>query len=105
MKDLDVDYVLPAHEFDIKDLKKRIIEIGVHHEERLAEMLRCVDGGGATAWEVAGRVKWATGMLTDFEPFMQRAAVGETLAHLEYMWELGQLSKVMRGKNQYWLPV
>lgn len=105
MKELDVDYVLPAHEFNIKDLKKRIIEIDQHHVERLAEMLRCVDRGGSTAWEVAGRVKWATGMLSDFEPFMQRAAVGETLAHLEYMWELGQLAKVMRGPNQFWLPV
>ncbi|MCE7927843.1 MAG: MBL fold metallo-hydrolase [Dehalococcoidia bacterium] len=103
--DLDVKYVLPAHEFDIRDLKKRVIEIEEHHEVRLAEMLRCVDRGGSTAWEVAGRVKWATGMLTDFEPWMQRAAVGETLAHLEYMFELGQLSKVMRGKHLHWLPV
>ncbi len=102
--DLDVKYVLPAHEFDIRDLKKRIVEIEEHHEVRLAEMLRCVDRGGSTAWEVAGRVKWATGMLTDFEPWMQRAAVGETLAHLEYMFEQGQLSKVMRGKTLYWLP-
>jgi hypothetical protein len=48
-------------------------------------------GEGATAWEVAGRVKWATGMLADFEPFMQRAAVGETLAHLEYLEQLGRV--------------
>ncbi len=104
VEDLDVDYVLPAHEFDIKVLKTRIREIHDHHKQRLDEMLRCVDRGGSTAWEVAGRVKWATGSLDDFEPFMQRAAVGETLAHLEYMFELGQLSKVMRGRQLYWLP-
>ena len=105
LEHLDVEYVLPAHEFDTKDLQKRIREIEVHHEERLAEMKRCADSGGSTAWEVAGRVKWATGMLTDFEPFMQRAAVGETLAHLEYLFEVGELSKVMRGSTLYWLPV
>ncbi len=105
LEELDVDYVLPAHEFDIKDLKKRITEIGEHHEMRLAEMLSCVDRGGSTAWDVAGRVKWATGMLADFEPHMQRAAVGETLAHLEYMYELGQLAKVRRGPLLFWLPV
>jgi glyoxylase-like metal-dependent hydrolase (beta-lactamase superfamily II) len=105
LEHLDVKYVLPAHEFDTKDLPKRIREIEAHHEERLEEMLNCVDRGGSTAWEVAGRVKWATGMLADFEPFMQRAAVGETLAHLEYMFEQGQLSKVMRGPGLYWLPV
>lgn len=102
---LDVEYVLPAHEFEIHDLRKRLIEIEEHHKLRLEEMVRCVDSGGSTAWEVAGRVKWATGMLADFEPFMQRAAVGETIAHLEYLFELGQLGKVMRGKTLYWLPV
>ena len=101
--DLDVEWVLPAHEFQLKDLKKRLREIEGHHEQRLAEMLRSVDDGGSTAWEVAGRVKWATGMLADFEPFMQRAAVGETLAHLEYLFEVGQLAKVMRGSTLYWL--
>jgi glyoxylase-like metal-dependent hydrolase (beta-lactamase superfamily II) len=104
LEDLDVEYVLPAHEFDTKHLKKRLLEIEEHHEVRLAEMLRCVDKGGSTAWEVAGRVKWATGMLAEFEPFMQRAAVGETIAHLEYMFELGQLMKVFRGTTLYWLP-
>jgi len=103
--DLDVDYVLPAHEFDTRDLQKRIREIEEHHIIRLDEMLACVDRGGSTAWEVAGRVKWATGKLEDFEPHMQRAAVGETLAHLEYLFEQGRVAKVMRGKQLYWLPV
>ena len=103
--DLDVEIVLPAHEFEIHDLKKRIHEIEGHHEERLDEMVSCVDGGGSTAWDVAGRVKWATGMLTDFEPHMQRSAVGETLAHLEFLFEQGRLAKVMRGKHLFWMQV
>jgi glyoxylase-like metal-dependent hydrolase (beta-lactamase superfamily II) len=105
LEDLDVKYVLPAHEFDTKELKKRIHEIHEHHEVRLNEMMGCVDRGGSTAWDVAGRVKWATGMLADFEPFMQRAAVGETIAHLEYLFEQGRLAKVMRGDHLHWLPV
>jgi hypothetical protein len=36
---------------------------------------------------------------------MQRAAVGETLAHMEYLFETGRLAKVNRGKHLYWLPV
>lgn len=102
--DLDVEWVLPAHEFEIRDLKKRLVEIEDHHQYRLDEMATCVDSGGSTAWEVAGRVKWATGALADFEPFMQRAAVGETLAHLEYLFEVGRLAKIMRGRTLYWLP-
>ena len=103
--DLDVDYVLPAHEFDIKELKKRVNEIRDHHRERLNEMMGCVDRGGSTAWDVAGRVKWATGSLADFEPFMQRAAVGETLSHLEHLYQEGRLSKVKREGLAYWVPV
>ena len=91
VENLDVEYVLPAHEFDIKELKKRVMEIRAHHEERLEEMMRCVGEGGATAYDVASRVVWTTGRLADFEPWMQRAAVSETLAHLEYMEELGQV--------------
>jgi len=105
LEDLDVELVLPAHEFEIRDLKKRLREIEAHHEHRLAEMAACVDSGGSTAWDVAGRVKWATGSLADFEPFMQRAAVGETLAHMEYLFERGQLAKVVRGNHLYYLPV
>ena len=49
LEDLDVKWVLPAHEFEITDLKKRVIEIEHHHEERLDEMVRCVDAGGSNA--------------------------------------------------------
>lgn len=105
LEDLDVDIVLPAHEFEIHDLKKRLKEIADHHDIRLEEMVSCVDSGGSTAWDVAGRVKWATGTLSDFEAHMQRAAVGETIAHLEFLFEQGRLAKVIRGKNLYWLPV
>lgn len=89
---LDVEILLPAHEFETREFKKRVAEIRHHHEVRLDEMERCV-GEGATTWEVASRVQWTTGRLEDFEPFMQRAAVGETLAHLEYLAELGRIRK------------
>lgn len=105
LEDLDVEIVLPAHEFEIHDLKKRLREIEDHHKVRLDEMVNCVDRGGSTAWEVAGRVKWATGSLADFEPHMQRAAVGETIAHMEYLFETGRVSKLMRAGKLYWLPV
>lgn len=88
--ELDVEILLPAHQYDTRDLKKRVDEIRHHHELRLDEMERAV-GEGATAWEVAGRVQWATGTLDQFDPFVQRSAVGETLAHLEYLYEIGRL--------------
>ena len=102
---LDVEHVLPAHEFDTKELQRRIREIHDHHKMRLEEMLRCVDRGGSTAWEVASRIEWTTGRLSDFEPFMQRAAVFETLAHLQYLFEEGQLAKAKRERKLFWVLV
>lgn len=102
---LDVEHVFPAHEFNVKDLKVRVAEIHDHHEKRLEEMYRCVEPGGSTAYEVASRVEWATGKMATFDTFLQRAATGETLAHLEYLFEDGRLAKVKRGNQLYWLPV
>ena len=102
--ELDVEHVLPAHEFDIKELKRRVNEIRLHHHDRLEEMMLCVDAG-ATAWDVAGRVQWATGTLDEFEPFVQRAAVGETVSHLEHLFEEGRLSKVKLDGKLHWIPV
>lgn len=102
---LDVEHVFPAHEWNVKDLKVRVAEIHDHHEKRLEEMYNCVEAGGSTAYEVASRVVWATGMMSTFDAFLQRAATGETLAHLEYLFEDGRLAKVRRGEELYWVPV
>jgi hypothetical protein len=56
----------------------------------------------STAYEVAGMTTWVTGKFENFTPWMQRAAIGETLAHLEYAVSAG----IMRrdeddGVNRY----
>ena len=65
------------------DLQGRIDEIIEHHHTRLAEMLASLDEGPKTAYQVAGAVTWVTGKFDDFDPWMKRAAVGETLAQRE----------------------
>ena len=39
LEELDVEQVLPAHEYTFTDLRKRLREIEQHHEERLGEMI------------------------------------------------------------------
>lgn len=84
IKDLVVDDVLPAHEYEFKDLKGRVEGLERHHEERLEEMVRGMGDRPCTAYEVASFTTWVTGRFEDFSPWMQRAAIGETLSHLEY---------------------
>ena len=102
LEELDVKNVLPAHEYTFTGLKARLRSIEQHHEERLNEMLAVIGDGPATAWRVAGGVKWVTGTLDSFSPWMQRAALGETLSHLEYLVIEGRLTKFMEDGVQYY---
>ncbi len=97
LEPLAVDDVFPAHEHAFKDLQGRLREIAVHHEQRLGEMLAIVGDGRATGYDVASRVVWTTGTYQSFSPWLRRAAVSETLAHLEFAVYEGTLRQVREG--------
>jgi glyoxylase-like metal-dependent hydrolase (beta-lactamase superfamily II) len=99
---LDVKMVLPAHEFTFHDLHGRLRGIEKHHEERLAEMISVIGDQPRTAYEIARGVKWATGSFDTFSFWMQRAAIGETLAHVEYLVTENRLQRFMENGVQYW---
>lgn len=102
LEELDVTDVLPAHEYSFKDLKARLKEIEKHHEERLDEMMQVIGRSPRTAYEVASKVKWVTGTFDSFSPWMQRAAIGETIAHLDYLIVEDRLAKYMQEGIQYY---
>ena len=89
---------LPAHEFTIANLPGRCRELLHHHDDRLDEVVAAVAVApaevGATAREVAERVRWNTGAFTDFPLMMQRSAIGETLAHLQLLADDSRLARV-----------
>ncbi len=102
IKDLEVDDVLPAHEYEFKDLRGRVEQLERHHADRLEEMLHGMGDRACTAYEVAGFTTWATGKFDSFSPWMQRAAVAETLSHLEYAVAEGMLRRSEDdGVNHY----
>jgi glyoxylase-like metal-dependent hydrolase (beta-lactamase superfamily II) len=81
LQNLDTEEVLPAHEYRFADLGNRLDEILQHHADRLdevEEVLRKLPG--STAWDITLRLHWSR-PFDDIEPFMQRQANGETLAH------------------------
>jgi glyoxylase-like metal-dependent hydrolase (beta-lactamase superfamily II) len=102
LEDLDVTQVLPAHEFMFDDLKARLRSIELHHRERLDEMIAAIGGSQRTAYEVAAKVKWVTGAFDTFSSWMQRAALGETIAHLDYLVVEGVLAKFLQDGIQYY---
>lgn len=102
LEDLDVETVLPAHEYSFRDLRKRLREIELHHRERLDEMVAVVGRSPRTAHDVASKVKWVTGSFDSFSPWMQRAALGETIAHLDYLVLEDVLHKFTQEGVQYY---
>jgi glyoxylase-like metal-dependent hydrolase (beta-lactamase superfamily II) len=79
---LDPEEVLPGHEYRFSGLAPRVAEIERHHEARLRELQQALGRHpGATVWELATSLEWSRPW-DEMPPFLQRAANGETLAHL-----------------------
>jgi hypothetical protein len=90
LKRLPVTKVLPAHEDVFGDLQGRIAEIAQHHHDRKEEMRALIREKPLPAYKIASRVSWISKdtRWEQIQAHMQRAAVTETIAHLELMrWE------------------
>lgn len=82
---LEPDEVLPAHEYRFSDLNARLTEIERHHQARMDEIHALLaERPGASAWELTVSLTWSRSF-EEYAPYMQRAANGETLAHLVLM--------------------
>jgi glyoxylase-like metal-dependent hydrolase (beta-lactamase superfamily II) len=84
---LEVNLVLPGHRGLSHDHKKRIRELLEHHQNRLDEVLAALEGGAQTAWEVAPSIAWDLRVSSweKFPPAQKWFALGETIAHLDYL--------------------
>ncbi|MED0755721.1 MBL fold metallo-hydrolase [Aneurinibacillus thermoaerophilus] len=85
IKTLEISLVVPGHGPVFTDAQERIEELLRHHEERLAFVLEQVRGE-MTAYQVSQQL--FSRVLTVHE---QRFAIGETIAHLSYLEEKGEL--------------
>src|SRR5690606_24568350 len=84
IKQLNIEYVISSHGEPFYDANKRIDEIILHHEERLEDTLRSISEP-STVYEACERL--FNKQLTIHET---RFAIGETIAHLEYLRRAGQ---------------
>lgn len=82
MQRLDVDEVLPAHEYGFRDLGPRVDELVAYHEARLREIADVVVARpGCTCWEITQEITWPRPVAA-LPGMYQRSAVSATLAHL-----------------------
>ncbi|MDA0815119.1 MAG: MBL fold metallo-hydrolase [Chloroflexi bacterium] len=102
----DTTRALPAHEFTIADLPARCDELLHHHDERLNEVWEAISADGPTSARVVSqRVSWNTGPFDEFNIFIKRAALGETLSHLLYLEGEGRVRSVREGDFVLWEQV
>ena len=93
VRDVDVDEVLPAHEWRFRGLDVRVDQLLEHHRRRLDETHGAISATpGLTCWETALRLRWSRDW-SQIVGFMRRAAVGETLAHLVLLESTGRVRR------------
>jgi glyoxylase-like metal-dependent hydrolase (beta-lactamase superfamily II) len=92
VRDLDVDEVMPAHEWRFRGLAQRADDIAVHHERRLAELLAAIAAHpDATSWDLAGQLTWSRSW-DQYSGRMRISAVTETAAHVLELLRRGLIS-------------
>lgn len=93
---LDVTTVLPGHGAIFHDLPGRLAELESHHLHRLNQIVDAL-GDVATGYEVAMRVF----PLDALQSHQVQFAMGETLAHLDYLVAQGRVELVNEDRLLY----
>lgn len=86
--DLHARVTLPAHGPVIERGAERAHQIILHHRRRLDEVIDAVAAGVTTAWAIMKRL-----FRPNLDPFQQRLAFGETLAHAVHLVNTGELAQ------------
>ncbi|MHB8566131.1 MAG: MBL fold metallo-hydrolase [Nitrososphaerales archaeon] len=96
LRTLKVSKILPSHEFVFTGLDKRIEDIKEHHKARLKDTLNALNGEkeGISGFKVASKLHWYTGSWEKLSPWEKRAALMETLAHLEYLKREAKVAEI-----------
>lgn len=87
MKQLNAAYVIPSHGEPFKHANQRIDEIWQHHEKRLAQTVEAAKEG-VTVFDMCGLLFQRKLSVYDYQ-----FAIGETIAHLEYLVHKNMLHK------------
>ena len=97
-----MELLLPAHRAETGNLATRVDELTAHHARRVENALETLRREpGLTAYEIAGRMAWSIRCRdwADFPLTQKFFAVGEALAHLDYLTVRGQAVRRWDGAH------
>ena len=106
LRDLKVSFVLPGHGPVFNGLWLRVQAVLHHHEERKRQIMRALDEGSKTAYQIAQDITWIPEeggvAFKDLEQWDRRLAVMETISHLRLLAAEGKVGSVdMNGVSLY----
>ena len=99
IKKLEITKTFPGHRATSDNVYSRIDEIIKHHKSRLTDTLEVIKEKsakeGLTAYEIASFMKWNMRgkSWTEFPDNQKWFAVGETLSHLDYLFNENKIEK------------
>lgn len=99
IKKLEITKTFPGHRATSDNVYSRIDEIIEHHKSRLTDTLEVIKEKsakeGLTAYEIASFMKWNMRgkSWTEFPDNQKWFAVGETLSHLDYLFNENKIEK------------
>jgi len=102
MKYIDVELVLPAHEYAFGNFRKRVEEIQQHHSDRIEDVLNVVKAGPRKTYEITAEVPWDIGSWDDMTMWDRYLALGEALAHLEFLSWQGKVVRETKDSVLLW---
>jgi len=99
--DFDVKLVLPGHRSINNNHRARIEDLKKHHETRANEILLALKSGEKSAFDIAPYINWdiKCNSWQEFPPAQKWFAVGETIAHLEYLEETGKIKRDIKDNK------
>ncbi len=95
----EVELALPGHRMR-GNYRERIETLISHHERRLEEILGDIEANpGISAHEISSILKWRIRARSwdEFPPMQKWFAVGECMAHLDYLRLRGKVRREMQG--------
>ena len=95
---LKVSFVFPGHGPVFNSLRLRVEGIFRHHEQRKGAIMKVLNDGLKTAYQVASEIPWmleAGGVaFGDLAPWDRRLAILETIAHLKLLASEDKVGKI-----------
>jgi glyoxylase-like metal-dependent hydrolase (beta-lactamase superfamily II) len=100
---LHPEEVFPAHEYRFSGLDDRLDFLESHHAERLREIEGILEKRpGISSWDTTLALSWSRPW-ADIPDYMQRAANGETLAHLVLLERAGRVTREAAVPARFYL--